>query len=142
MMMSKRRGSMLVTALLVMVAMGWVVIRGWAQDTAVEKSEVAGRQTPGSIANAPASETQIPFVDGKVVTVVTEITGDGGMYLEEAEIRKLGDAWFLTGKFARFGRANEIDGLKRVWVPLSAVKQIYEYESKVVLNFDDDINAN
>lgn len=123
---------MLVCAVLALLSLGWIASNPFTSTANARASQQEAAAGPKPL---------MPFVDGKIVTVVTELTGDDGMYLEEVELRQLGSEWFLTGKFARFGRADEIDGLKRVWIPMSSIRQLYEYESKEVLNFGDEIKA-
>lgn len=130
--MNRPSNALLVCAVLTLLSMAWIASNAFTSTANARSSQQEA---------APGPKPLLPFVDGKIVTVVTELTGDDGMYLEEVELRQLGSEWFLTGKFARFGRADEIDGLKRVWVPMSSVRQLYEYENKEVLNFGDETKA-
>jgi hypothetical protein len=132
--MNRPNNALLVCAVLALLSLGWI-----ASNPFTSTATANARSSQQEAAQGP--KPLLPFVDGKVVTVVTDLTGDDGMYLEDVELRQLGSEWFLTGKFARFGRADEIDGLKRVWVPMSSVKQLYEYENKEVLNFGDETKA-
>ncbi|MFN7730942.1 MAG: hypothetical protein ACK5OB_03510 [Pirellula sp.] len=132
--MNRPSNATLVCALFALLSLGWIASNAFTSTANARSSQQEA--TPGP-------KPLMPFVDGKIVTVVTDLTGEDGMYLEEVELRQLGSEWFLTGKFARFGRAEEngIDGLKRVWVPMSSVKQLYEYENKEALNFGDETKA-
>jgi hypothetical protein len=71
----------------------------------------------------------------KVVSVRTSLTktdDEGGFtsgYMEKVQVRRLGDRSFLVGQIIhRVGEENVYEGV-RMWVPLSAVLELGEFEN-------------
>lgn len=79
----------------------------------------------------PAGKTANPFA-GKVLTISSKANVEMGSILESVEIKQLGDQYFLVGKGAAYGGAENWQAGKTVWYAVSDIAQLTEFD-----NMDD-----
>lgn len=69
-----------------------------------------------------------PFAAGSILAISTSGTGDQAIYCEEPEVKKVGDTWFIVGKYASLPGTPTLSKTLKVWVALNSITMINEYK--------------
>ena len=69
------------------------------------------------------------FADGTIVFItVLGAVNNAAIYLDEPEIKKLGETWFLVGKMVALPGFPVPSKTVRSWVALNTIAMMYEFE--------------
>ena len=69
-----------------------------------------------------------PFAAGSIVSITTSDSANTAVYFEEPQIKKIGDAWFVVGKYAELPGFPAGPKSLTGWVAMNSIKMINEYK--------------
>ncbi len=69
-----------------------------------------------------------PFADGSIVSIAISGTVNAGLYLEDPEIKRIGETWFLVGKVADLPGFPAAPKTLTSWVSMSSITMVHEYK--------------
>ncbi len=69
------------------------------------------------------------FAEGAIVAItVLGAVNNAGIYLDEPELKKIGESWFLVGNMAELPGYPAPPKTVRSWVAVNTISTMYEYE--------------
>ncbi len=68
------------------------------------------------------------FADGAILVITTSGVNNSAIYFEDPELKKIGETWFLVGKYATVPGFPSPSKTLSVWVAMSSITMIHEYK--------------